>query len=150
MGLNAPRSSADGPVATQIWDGWYERQWFADEVVVDFPSLAPAVDRIRHAFEAEHATSRAPALIRLSTGEARGGATASLEVPVSTTCRVCGGRGGTWVERCTCCGGHGTEMRSHRVQVRVPAGVRDGARFHFSLTPEHDAPTRIELRVLVG
>ena len=47
MGLNAPRSSADGPVATQIWDGWYERQWFADEVVVDYIATQRGADRAR-------------------------------------------------------------------------------------------------------
>ena len=32
----------------------------------------------------------------------------------------------------------------------VPAGVEDGACFHFSVAPRHDLSTRIELRVLVS
>jgi hypothetical protein len=38
----------------------------------------------------------------------------------------------------------------HVVQVTIPAGVLDGDRFHFTVTPRHHAPSRVELRVLVG
>jgi DnaJ-class molecular chaperone len=122
---------------------------FADEVVVDFPSVAPAVDRIRSAFLADERGATLSAAIHLSPREAIAGVTVPLDVPVRCTCRSCGGRGETWPERCTRCAGSGTELLDHQVQVSVPAGVTDGARFHFTVTPRHNPPTRIELRVLV-
>jgi hypothetical protein len=36
------------------------------------------------------------------------------------------------------------------VHISVPAGVEDGACFHFSVSARHDLSTRIELRVLVS
>lgn len=123
---------------------------FADEVVVDFPSVAPAVERIRRAFLADERAGSLSATIQLSAREAREGATVPLEVPVQCTCRACGGRGETWTEPCGCCNGSGAELRPHQLHVAVPAGVPDGARFNFTVTPRHDPPTRVELRVLVA
>jgi hypothetical protein len=34
--------------------------------------------------------------------------------------------------------------------VSVPAGVLDGTRFYFTVTPRQDPPTRIELHVFVA
>jgi hypothetical protein len=123
---------------------------FADEVVVDFPSVALALDRMRHAFLADESSAALCTAIRLSWREARDGAILPLEVPVRRTCLACGGRGETWEEPCARCEGTGAEVRPHQLQVAVPAGVADGARFHFSVTPRHDLPTRVELRVLVA
>jgi len=123
---------------------------FADEVVVDFPSVAPAVDRMRSAFLADERAAALNAAIRLSQLEAREGVTVPIEVPVRCTCHDCGGRGETWTEPCARCQGSGTELRPHPVQVNVPAGVRDGACFHFTVTPRHNPPTRVELRILVA
>jgi DnaJ-class molecular chaperone len=123
---------------------------FADEVVVDFPSVASAVDRVRSAFlgsergEAHHAT------IQLSPEEARDGATRPLDVPVRCTCVECGGRGESWTERCARCAGSGIELFRHQLQVTLPPGVSDGACFHFTVTPRHNPSTRIELRVLIS
>jgi hypothetical protein len=128
----------------------HERHWFADEVVIDFPSVAPAVERIRSAFLADERAAAMTAAIRLSHRDARDGATVPLEVPVRCTCHECGGRGETWTTPCARCAGSGTELLHHQVHVTVPAGVEDGACFHFSVTPRHDLSTRIELRILVG
>jgi len=38
----------------------------------------------------------------------------------------------------------------HPVHVTVPAGVRNGARFCFTVTPRHNRSTRIELRVVIA
>ena len=54
---------------------------FADEVVIDFPSVASAVDRIRHAFLADERGTAVMAAIQLSLREAMAGATVALEVP---------------------------------------------------------------------
>ena len=101
----------------------HDRRWFADEVVT--------------------------AAIQLSRREAKEGTTVPLAVPVRCTCHECGGRGETWPQPCTRCAGSGTELLHHQVHVTVPAGVEDGACFHFSIAPRHDLSTRIELRVLV-
>ena len=123
---------------------------FADEVVIEFPSVAPAIDRMRRAFVADERGEALRAAIQLSSREARGGATVALEVPVRCTCHSCGGRGETWTESCRACRGSGVELLRHQVQVLVPAGVTDGARVSFTLTPRHNPPTRIELLVNVA
>lgn len=122
---------------------------FADEVVVDFPSVAGEVERIRAAFARPDGTAPLAAAIRLSSREAREGARLPLAVPVRCTCRDCGGRGEAWTEPCGRCSGGGIEVRRHQVIVAVPAGVHDGARFYFSVAPKHDLATRIELHVVI-
>src|SRR5262245_17049540 len=123
---------------------------FADEVDIDFPSVVPAIDRIRRSFLADERAVALNATIRLSLREAREGATVPLVVPVSSTCHACGGRGESWTEPCDRCQGSGAELRRHQLEVAVPAGVLDGARFNFTLAPRHNPPTRVELRVLVA
>jgi hypothetical protein len=128
----------------------HERSCFADEVVIDFPSIAPAVERMRSAFVAdEHARTLTVAL-EITPRDASEGTTLPLDVPVRCTCGACGGRGETWGHPCSACAGTGIELLRHRVHITVPAGVEDGACFHFSVSARHDLSTRIELRVLVS
>ena len=122
---------------------------FADEVVIDFPSVAPAVERMRSAFVDPDRTLTLSAQVSLSPRQATGGVTVPFDVPVRTTCRTCGGRGETWSEPCAACAATGTEVIRHKVNVCVPGGVADGARFRFTVATRHDPPTRIELRVAV-
>jgi hypothetical protein len=133
-----------------IDDGRHDASCFADDVVIDFPSVASAVDRMRRAFVADERGEALATHVQLSARDARDGATVPLEVPVRCTCRTCGGRGESWTECCRICRGSGVEVLRHQLQVSVPAGVTDGARFYFSVTARHNPPTRIELRVLVG
>lgn len=123
--------------------------WFADDVVIDFPSVARAVERIRKSFLGEEHLVTFRSTVAISLREALMGATVPLEVPVQCTCAACGGRGESWTEPCVRCSGHGIELLRHLLQVTVPAGVTDGARFCFTVTPRHNPPTRIELRVAV-
>lgn len=123
---------------------------FADEVVIDFPSVAGAVDRIRRAFLAEERPAPESAVIQLSRREAHAGVIAPLEVPLVCTCRRCGGRGESWTEACSRCEGRGTERLPQLLRVTIPAGVLHGTRFLFTVTPPHNPPTRIELSVLVA
>jgi hypothetical protein len=150
MGGNTFRPFGGDHVAVIATEDYrHDDSCFADEVVVDFPSVAPAVDRIRRAFLAE---DRPPALrtaIELSRREAREGATLPLDVPVRCTCRRCGGRGESWTSACGHCEGSGSELLRHQLQVSLPAGVLDGAHFTFTVTARHNPPTRIELRVRV-
>ena|SRR5688572_5450776 len=120
---------------------------FADEVAIDFPSVAPAVDRIRRAFLADERPATICAAIQVARRDAILGTTIPLEVPVRCTCSRCGGRGESWAESCVRCEGAGTELLRHLLQVTIPAGVPSGARFYFTVTPRYSPPTRIELVV---
>ena len=131
-------------------DHRHAANWFADEVIVDFPSVASAVERIRRSFLGDERPQALSASIEVSAREAAHGITVPLNVPVQCTCTRCGGRGESWTEMCERCGGGGFELLRHTVQVTVPAGVRDGARFCFTVTPRQNRPTRIELRITVA
>jgi hypothetical protein len=130
-------------------DSRHEISCFADEVVVDFPSVASAVDRIRRGLIADERTPPVPATVTISRREGLLGVTVPLEVPVRCTCRACGGRGESWTESCTRCHGAGTELLRHLLQVTLPSGTTDGARFQFTVTARHNPPTRIELHVVI-
>lgn len=131
-------------------DHRHESLCFADEIVIDFPSMAPAIDRMRRGFLVEERLASGPTPLQLSHREARDGTVVPLAVPLRCTCVECGGRGETPSGICRWCDGAGTQLRRQDVRVSVPPGVRHGDRFHFSLTPPHDAPTRIELQILVA
>lgn len=133
-----------------IDDGCHDARYFADDVVIDFPSVAPAVARMRRAFLAEERGDSVRAALQVSPREARNGATVPLEVAVRCTCHRCGGRGESWTESCLSCHGRGVELLAHQLKVLLPAGVIDGACFSFTVTPRHNPPTRVELHVLVA
>lgn len=122
---------------------------FADEVAIDFPSVDEAVERMQIAFVDRDETERLRAEIRLSRHDAGRGVAVPLDVPVRWTCRECGGRGEVWGDACRECDGHGHAFRRRRLTVSVPAGVADGDRFRFSVTPARGPQTRVELRVAV-
>jgi molecular chaperone DnaJ len=128
----------------------HDANCFADEVVVDFPSVASAVDRVRSGFLADERPEALNATIHVTHREALEGATLPLEVPVRCTCTGCGGRGESWLEPCGRCAGTGTELFQHRLHVTLPPGVYDGACFHFTVTPRYHPSTRIELHVRVS
>jgi molecular chaperone DnaJ len=126
------------------------RRWFADEIAIDFPSVSELVDRIREALLGpDDGPAPLQAEVLLSVQEASSGVTVPLDVPVRSTCQICGGRGETWMEWCWVCGGSGNALSEHRVRVSVPPGVADGARFRFSVAAPYAPPTRVEVRVAV-
>ena len=59
---------------------------------------------------------------------------------VETACPRCGGSGRLILDPCQTCAGHGLVRRERTLQVRIPAGVDDGARIR--LTGEGDAGGR--------
>lgn len=124
---------------------------FADEVAIDFPAIGDKVDRMRHAFDHDAETNgeRLSADITLSRHQAFAGAAIPLEVPLRCTCAGCGGRGEVWGERCDRCAGSGHALRRRLLTVSVPAGVVDGARFSFSVSPPRGPRTRVDVRVAV-
>ena len=61
------------------------------------------------------------------SGRVRQGSTLSGDRVLNIeTCGECSGRGRLITDACKSCGGAGDLTESHRVQVTVPAGVRDG------------------------
>src|ERR1051326_3540286 len=65
----------------------HERSCFADEVVVDFPSIARAVERMRSAFVADEHARTMTAALEITPREATEGTTVPLDVPVRCTDR---------------------------------------------------------------
>lgn len=150
MRRGAFRPHGGDSVAVMTGEDRHDASCFADEVAIDFPSVDLALSRIRRAFLADERPTHVSTTVRLSDREARAGATVPLDVPVRCTCRQCGGRGESWTETCPQCDGSGAELLHQPLHVTLPAGVLDGARFQFSVTPPQNITTRIELHVLVS
>jgi DnaJ-class molecular chaperone len=127
----------------------YAAACLADEVAIDFPSIVAALDRMRRSFLDSEASARHSTEIRLTPREAFFGADVPIDVPVSATCGACGGRGEVWMDPCATCGGTGSSVAHHHVRLTVPAGVRDGARFRFSIAPPSAPATAVEVRIAV-
>lgn len=123
--------------------------WLRDEIAIDFPSVASVLDRMREAFFGEVVPCSVSAEIVLSPDEAFWGAIVPLEVPLRRTCPRCGGRGESWQEWCSLCGGGGEVAARHDMQLRVPAGVREGERFRFSVIPPGAPHTIVEVRIAI-
>jgi molecular chaperone DnaJ len=123
--------------------------WLGDEVDIDFPSVASVLDSMRHAFFGPAPLVSLSAEIVLSPYEAFWGTTVPLGVPLRHTCSRCGGRGETWNEWCGACGGNGEVSAQHEMRLRVPAGVREGERFRFSVMPPGAPHTLVEVRVSI-
>jgi molecular chaperone DnaJ len=124
-------------------------EWFSDEIAIDFPSVSSVLDRMRDAFFSAELPVTLSAQLVLTAREAWDGAAIPLDVPLRHTCPRCGGRGEIWTEWCAACGGLGEVTAAHSVRVQVPAGVREGARFRFSVMPPGAPPTVVEIRISI-
>jgi len=122
---------------------------FADEIAIDFPSVRPAVERMRDAFLGERDDDLIRAEVSLSPRDAIGGRVVPLQLPVRITCSQCGGRGETWTEPCSLCGGTGHSQVSQHVRVSVPPGIADGACVRFRVTSPDHLPVRVEVRIAI-
>ena len=122
---------------------------FADEIAIDFPSVRPAVERMRDAFLGERDADVLFADVSLSPREAFDGLTIPVQVPVRVTCPHCGGRGETWTEACSLCRGTGDSWFDHIVKVSLPPGIADGARVRFRVTTPDRSSIRVEVRIAI-
>jgi hypothetical protein len=126
---------------------------FADEIAIDFPSVEPAVERMRDAFLGERTGDDVDVVVRrevlLSRREAWDGLVVPIEVPIRVLCRHCGGRGGTWSEPCADCHGTGTRLEHHSVRVTLPPGIADGARIRFRVSSPGADSVRVEIRIAI-
>jgi molecular chaperone DnaJ len=123
--------------------------WMSDEVHVDFPSVASVLDRMRTSFFGSASAAGLSAEVELTPEEAFWGTSVPLEIPLRRTCPACGGRGEVWEQWCLDCQGDGEVAAQHPMRLRVPAGVRPGARFRFSVMPPGAIPTLVEVRISV-
>jgi hypothetical protein len=123
---------------------------FADEIAIDFPSVAPAVERMRDAFlGAQVEPAAVVAQVSLSRREASDGPVVPIEVPLRAMCADCGGRGETWEEPCDRCAGTGASLVTHALRIPLPPGIADGARVRFRVTSADATSVRVELHVSV-
>jgi molecular chaperone DnaJ len=124
-------------------------EWLTDEVAIDFPCVSSVLDRMQHAFFGQHPITSRSAEIVLTPREAFYGTHVPLDVLLRRTCPRCGGRGEVWGEWCMTCAGAGEVAAAHELRVRIPSGVRDGARFRFSVTPPGAPMTIVDVRVSI-
>jgi hypothetical protein len=123
---------------------------FADEIAIDFPAVDHLLERVRDEFLGETADDLTLTHdVELSGHDAALGVVVPFDVPLRTTCTVCGGRGEVWAEPCRACAGSGDTLRHTPVRLAVPSGVADGARLRFRVHPHGTAPVRIEVRVAI-
>jgi DnaJ-class molecular chaperone len=120
-----------------------------DEVAIDFPSVASVLDRMREAFFGAGPAAGLTTEIMVTAREAFDGVTVPIDLLLRGICPRCGGRGETWAEGCAACGGLGEVPLRHELRVRVPAGVRDGALFRFSVSAPGAPPTIVDVHVTV-
>jgi molecular chaperone DnaJ len=124
-------------------------EWLADEVAIDFPSVASVLDRMRDSFFGDAREAFLSAEVVVSPQEAFWGVLVPLHVPLRRTCTRCGGRGEIWSEMCVACCGAGEVPAAHEMRLRVPAGVREGATFRFSVAPQDAPQTFVEVRITI-
>lgn len=117
---------------------------------VDFPSMAPVVERMQAAFFGEEPDGPCVvAEVNLSPRQAVAGGRVPLDLPLPALCGRCGGRGEIWDERCPACRGRGERLVAGLVHVFVPSGVEDGAWFRFRVRAPAARPTSLDLRIRI-
>jgi hypothetical protein len=104
---------------------------------------------MRHSFFGAASAIRLSAEVELTAEEAFWGTSVPLQIPLRQTCGACGGRGEVWEQWCLDCQGDGEVAAPHPRRQRVPAGVRPGARFRYSVMPPGAIPTLVEVRINV-
>ena len=141
---------------TQVRNGERTEYVRVDEdVAKDFPTMLSTVGivpRMYEAFWGHDALSSAVThteRVTLSTKQARKGISVPVELFVSHTCPVCGGRGETWSELCGVCEGKGAREMRHDLCLPIPHSVRDGTCLTYSVTLPFTAKTQVELHIVV-
>ncbi len=134
-------------------DGWQRgpgrEPAFADEIDVDFPSVSSLVGRMRASFFGSADDDPLSAEVCLTPRQADTGVRVPLDVSLSHTCPVCGGRGEVWLEPCGACSGSGAGLLPHQLQLVVPPGVRHGTYLRFDVTRPYAPSTRVQVRISI-
>ena len=138
-----------GAVRVRAWRRFGGREAFADEVDIDFPSVAGLVERMRATFFGPALDEAVAAEVRLTPGQATTGTKIPVDVSLRHTCPVCGGRGEVWLDPCGACAGSGDGLLPHQFQLVVPPGVRDGTYLQFHIEPSYAPATELQVRITV-
>jgi hypothetical protein len=109
---------------------------FADEIDIDFPSIALAVDRVRETFAAVDESLAVVREVTLTSRQAFSGAVIPIELGLQ--------------RRCGHCAGTGEREHPHHVHLAFPAGVSDGSRFRFVVAPPAVRTTLVEVTISVA
>lgn len=119
-----------------------------DDVALDFPSTRGPAERMQRAFLAQDAPpTRCAVAVDVPRRRTLRTSRVPIEVAVPALCGPCGGRGEAWGDPCADCAGAGVADRVRYVVLRMPAGVRDGARLCYRLDAPHMAPLMLDVRV---
>jgi len=70
--------------------------------------------------------------IEVTLEEAYHGSTRIMQVQTGEPCTACGGTGRVGNRVCTICNGTGQKVSPKRLEVKIPAGVRDGSRIRIA------------------
>lgn len=70
--------------------------------------------------------------IEVTLEEAYHGSTRVLQLQTTEVCAACGGTGRVGNRVCTICSGAGAKVIPRRLEVKIPAGVRDGSRIRIA------------------
>jgi molecular chaperone DnaJ len=70
--------------------------------------------------------------IEVSLEEAYHGSKRLMQLQTEEPCTACGGTGRVGNRVCTICGGAGGKINPKRLEVKIPAGVRDGSRIRIA------------------
>jgi len=70
--------------------------------------------------------------IEVTLGEAYHGSTRVIQLQTEEPCTACGGTGRVGNRVCTICNGAGGKVIPKRLEVKIPAGVRDGSRIRIA------------------
>lgn len=81
--------------------------------------------RSRMGADTEHRTE-------VTLEEAYNGTTRRLQLQGEEPCATCGGTGSIGRNTCSTCGGLGIKFQDRRLEVKIPPGVKDGARVRVS------------------
>jgi molecular chaperone DnaJ len=70
--------------------------------------------------------------VEVTLEEAYRGSTRVVQLQTEEPCAACGGTGVVGSRVCTMCGGSGLKVIPRRLEVKIPAGVRDGSRIRMA------------------
>jgi len=70
--------------------------------------------------------------IEVSLEEAHHGSTRVIQLQTGESCTACGGTGRVGNRTCTICNGAGGKASPKRLEVKIPAGVKDGSRIRIA------------------
>jgi molecular chaperone DnaJ len=70
--------------------------------------------------------------VEVSLEEAYHGSTRVIQLETAEPCTACGGTGRVGNRVCTICDGAGAKLAPRRLEVKIPAGVRDGSRIRIA------------------